>query len=70
MSKKFSYEESLTELEKIINAMQNQQVGLDELSDMILKARKLYGQCMEKLKSVENEIAKIENNEAQNNLEE
>lgn len=70
MSKKISYEKSLTELEKIILSMQKQEVGLDELSDLILKARHLYNNCMEKLKTVEKEIANIENKELENNLEE
>jgi exodeoxyribonuclease VII small subunit len=70
MSKKFSYEDAMVELEKIISSIQNEQIGLDELSDMILKARKLYTQCTEKLRSVEKEIANIENIDAESNLEE
>jgi exodeoxyribonuclease VII small subunit len=70
MSNKFSYEKAMTELEKIIQDIQQEKVGLDELSDLILKARKLYSKCTEKLRSVEKEIANIENKDSEYNIEE
>lgn len=70
MSNSFSYEAAMAEIEKIIQNIQSEEVTLDQLSDMISRAKELYAQCDKKLRSVEKEIEKIENNEDNLSFEE
>ena len=70
MSKKFSYEKSMAELEDIIQSIQSEQVGLDELSDLIIKAKSIFQKCQEKLRIVEEEITSIENNGPEHTIQE
>jgi exodeoxyribonuclease VII small subunit len=59
MSKKFLYEKAIKELNDIVKAIQSEEVGLDDLSDMIKKANELIAQCKEKLRTVEGQIEEI-----------
>lgn len=59
MSKKFSYEKAIKELNDIAQAIQSEEVGLDNLSEMIKKANQLIAQCKEKLRSIESQIEDI-----------
>jgi exodeoxyribonuclease VII small subunit len=62
MSNSFSYEAAMSEIEMIIQKIQSEEITLDQLSEMILRAKKLYSECDKKLRSVEKEIEEIENN--------
>lgn len=56
MSKKFSYDKAMDELNGILTSIQNEEVGLDQLSELIKKANKLIHQCKDKLRSIDDEL--------------
>ncbi|AMK14961.1 exodeoxyribonuclease VII small subunit [Methanobrevibacter olleyae] len=56
-----SFEESLEELERIVNRLETGEVPLDDAIDEFNKAMKLVKECDEKLNSAEEAIAKIVN---------
>ncbi|SFL65601.1 Exodeoxyribonuclease VII small subunit [Methanobrevibacter olleyae] len=57
----FSFEESLEELERIVNRLETGEVPLDDAIEEFNKAMKLVKECDEKLNSAEEAIAKIVN---------
>ena len=59
--KNFSFEEKLDELEKIVNNLESGQVPLDDAIEEFKKAMDLVKECDEKLKSAQEAIAKIVN---------
>ena len=65
MSKKFSYDAAMAELNDIVTAIQSEEVGLDQLSDMIKKAKSLIDQCRTKLREVDKEIEDLTENESE-----
>lgn len=71
MEKKF--EDKMTELETIVNELENGEIDLDTSIEKYTKAMKLVRECEKKLNEVEEKVNKIlnENNELENfNLEE
>lgn len=56
-----SFEDSLAELERIVNRLETGEVPLDDAIDEFNKAMKLVKICDEKLNSAEEAIAKIVN---------
>lgn len=56
MSKSKSFEESLDELEKIANNLENGDLGLDEAINEFEKGIKLSKECSEKLDEAEKRI--------------
>ncbi len=56
MSKKFSYEESITEVEKIIEDIENGNINIDDLSKKVQKATKLLKECKAKLTATQKEL--------------
>lgn len=54
-----SFEESLEKLEEIVNNLENGDVPLDDAIDEFDKAMKLVKICNDKLKTAEESIAKI-----------
>lgn len=56
-----SFEESLEELERIVNRLETGEVPLDDAIEEFNKAMKLVKECDEKLNSAEEAIAKIVN---------
>ncbi len=56
-----NFEESLAELERIVNRLETGEVPLDDAIDEFNKAMKLVKICDEKLNSAEEAIAKIVN---------
>lgn len=56
MSKNKSFEESLDELEKIANNLENGDLGLDEAINEFEKGIKLSKECSEKLDEAEKRI--------------
>jgi exodeoxyribonuclease VII small subunit len=60
MSKKvFSYKEAVSELEKILYRLENEEIDLDKLSENVKRASELITICKEKLRSTETEVEKI-----------
>ncbi|WP_426589769.1 exodeoxyribonuclease VII small subunit [Mucilaginibacter sp. R-33] len=54
-----TYEAAYTELEAIYNAISNDTVSVDELAEKVKRAAYLVEFCQAKLKSTEEEIAKL-----------
>ena len=57
----FSFEEKLTELEKIVNNLETGEVSLDDAIEEFKRAMVLVKECDEKLNSAQEAIAKIVN---------
>lgn len=53
------FEEKIVELEKIIDALENGNIDLDESIEKYTKAMKLVKECDEKLKSIEQQVNQI-----------
>lgn len=53
------FEEKITELEKIINELENGEIDLDESINKYIAAMKLVKECDEKLKSIEEQVNKM-----------
>lgn len=64
MEKK-KFEDKITELDKIINELENGEIDLDDSINRYTKAMKLIKECDDELKKVEEQVNKIvlENNE-------
>lgn len=54
-----NYEESLQQLETIVRKMENNELGIDELSEQLKSALQIIKQCKEKLNKTDSEIKKI-----------
>lgn len=59
------FEDKITELEKIINDLENGNIDLDESINKYMAAMKLVKECDEKLKNIEEQVNKmvLENDE-------
>jgi exodeoxyribonuclease VII small subunit len=55
---KNSYTSAVTELEEIIDKIENGNLSIDELSNMVKKAAELVRQCQEKLRTTEDDLNK------------
>lgn len=53
------FEEKITELEKIINELENGEIDLDESINKYMMAMKLAKECDEKLKNIEEQVNKM-----------
>lgn len=51
-----SYEQALAELQAIVNALENGEIGIDELSAKTERAAALIHFCQEKLRQTENQV--------------
>ena len=56
MSKENSYQKAYSELQSIVAKMQNEEIGLDELSKEVKRAAELIKSCKDKLRDIEKEI--------------
>lgn len=59
MKETMTYTEAKTQLEEIVNDLQNNQLTVDELSSKIKEAVSLINFCKKKLRSVDLEVNKI-----------
>jgi exodeoxyribonuclease VII small subunit len=59
MSKKMTYDTAFAELNKILVALQSDETGLDDLSEKLKKAAELAEFCKTKLRSIEDDLEKI-----------
>ena len=53
----------MEELSEIVQSIQSEETGLDDLSNSILKANDLIKKCKEKLRSVEEQIEEVMDDE-------
>ena len=53
------FEEKITELEKIINELENGEIDLDESINKYMMAMKLVKECDGKLKNIEEQVNKM-----------
>ncbi|HMQ06820.1 MAG TPA: exodeoxyribonuclease VII small subunit [Saprospiraceae bacterium] len=65
MSKSFSYDKAMQELQSIIEQLQNEETGLDQLSDLIRKANRLINECRKKLRQIDEEINQLKEDSSQ-----
>jgi exodeoxyribonuclease VII small subunit len=60
MSKKktegFSYDAAIIELQKIVAELQNDAIGIDDLSEKVSRASELIRSCREKLRQTEEDV--------------
>jgi exodeoxyribonuclease VII small subunit len=54
-----SYEQALSELKKIAEAIENESVSIDELAYIVKRASELVEYCKEKLRNTEAELDKV-----------
>lgn len=59
MSNEITYQNAVSELEDILASLENEDTGIDELSDKLKRAAQLMDFCKAKLKSTEEEVNKI-----------
>ena len=52
------YEESLKELEAILAKIESGEIGIDEISEMVKRARFLIDKCQDKLRGIEKDLEK------------
>jgi exodeoxyribonuclease VII small subunit len=57
--KEFSFNEAVTEIEKILKNIESGELDLDKLSDSVKRASELISQCQKKLRTTEEEINSI-----------
>jgi len=50
------YEEAITELQNIVDGLENETIGMDELSDKMKRATELIQYCKGKLHQMQEEI--------------
>ncbi len=53
------YTEAFNELQEIVSAMEEGQIGIDELAEKVKRATELIGICRTKLTSTEGDVQKI-----------
>ena len=58
-TKKISYKEAITEIEEILEKIENEELDVDELSDKVQRVSMLIKICREKLHNTETEVEKI-----------
>lgn len=53
------YEEALKELEQIVSKMENNEVGIDEMTTQLKRAQELIKLCRDRLTKTDEEIRKM-----------
>lgn len=61
MAKKQTYESALNELQNIISEIENDEIGIDQLSVKVKRAAELLKFCQQKLRNTEDDVNKILN---------
>lgn len=59
MEKKINYEAALSEIEEIVNKMENDEFDIDQLSVNLKRAQTLIKLCRDKLNKTDAEIKKL-----------
>ena len=55
-SKETTYESAMRELQELVDQLQGEAIGIDELSGKMERARELIAYCREKLRQTEAEV--------------
>lgn len=53
------YEQAVSELEQIVNKMENDELDIDQLSEQLKRAKELVKFCKDKLTKTDEEIKKL-----------
>ncbi|MCU0395944.1 MAG: exodeoxyribonuclease VII small subunit [Chitinophagaceae bacterium] len=61
--KKKTFDEAWQELEKLVAAIEDENIPLDELAEKVKAAKNLIRYCEEKLRSIENDLKSDESSE-------
>ncbi len=64
MSKKLNYDQAYAELNHILQKLQSEDIGLEELSSTLKRANELAEFCRMRLRNIEEEIQKIHPDQA------
>jgi exodeoxyribonuclease VII small subunit len=59
MSKKLNYDSAYSELTQILQDIQSEETGLEQLSEKLKRATELADFCRQRLRTIEEEIQKI-----------
>lgn len=59
LTEQLTYESAFTELQQIVQELQGEMVGIDDLALKIARAQELIRFCRERLREVETEVGKI-----------
>lgn len=57
--KEIKYEEAVSELEEIVEKMENDELDIDQLSNQLKRAKELVKLCKDKLTKTDEEIKKL-----------
>lgn len=57
--KELTYETALRELQEIVSQLQEEAIGMDELTGKVARAAELIRFCREKLRSTETDVEKL-----------
>jgi exodeoxyribonuclease VII small subunit len=60
-TKKVTYKEAITEIEEILEKIENEELDVDELAEQVSRVSALIAVCKEKLHKTEAEVEKILN---------
>jgi len=58
-----TYEQAMTELQEIVNGLENETIGMDDLSDKMKRATELLEYCKNKLHTTKEDLKKLSNSE-------
>jgi exodeoxyribonuclease VII small subunit len=59
MSEEMNYASAMAELSAIAEAMEDESIGIDELSEKVKRAATLIAFCQDKLKATEDDVKKV-----------
>lgn len=58
-TKEIKYEQAVSELEEIVEKMENDELDIDQLSEQLRRAKELVKLCKDKLTKTDEEIKKL-----------
>ena len=64
MEKNMKYEEAMAQIETIVHKMENNELDIDELAAQLKTAQRLIKFCKDKLTKTEEELSKIQAEQA------
>ena len=59
MKEEMNYEGAMTQLEQIVEQIENNELGIDELTSKLKQAQRLLKMCKDKLTKTDKEIEKL-----------
>lgn len=59
MKEEMNYEEAMTQLEQIVEQIENNELGIDELASKLKQAQRLLKMCKDKLTKTDKEVEKL-----------